>query len=123
MGNQNIKIFLGIEKKTKNKIGVVRFNKKHKIAEASITINPNFRGLGFSEVLLEKAVVAFFSINPDVGLMARVLRSNTASFKIFKRVGFDCRKLKQNEIMNLYLSCESFNKLKISSVKRKLDDD
>ena len=121
--DQNIMILLGIEKKSKNKIGVVRFSKKQKIAEASITINPNFRGLGFSQVLLEKAVMAFFLTNPNIGLMARVFESNTASFKIFTRVGFNYRKLQQNGIMNLYLSYKSLNKLKISSVKRKLHND
>ena len=73
--------------KRKNKIGMVRFERKYrKVSEVSININPHFRGKGLEEFLSRS--IATFKSKPGFVVKARVLIKNHRSKRLFKSCGF-----------------------------------
>ncbi len=71
-------------------IGQVRFEMNTKLAEAiiGISIDTLVRGMGFSQVLLTKAIEYWFKIKPTFKLIAEVRIDNLRSEKLFTRLDF-----------------------------------
>ena len=91
MANQKIRnksvFFIGYVNNTR--IGLCRFQKIFKLNyyEVSIVVDPNFRGLGYAQTFLSKAIHQF-SANPNLTFKATIKSENNASRKIFERTGF-----------------------------------
>ena len=82
-------IFIAYDKKEKNKIGMVRFERKlRKVSEVSININPHFRGKGLGREFLSRSIATFFKSKPGFVVKARVLIKNHRSKRLFKSCGF-----------------------------------
>ena len=85
----NAEIFIAYDKKEKNKIGMVRFERKYrKVSEVSININPHFRGKGLGREFLSRSIAAFTKSKPGFVMKARVLVENHRSKRLFKSCGF-----------------------------------
>lgn len=91
-------LFVGVEQS--DKIGVVRvdFNRNQNTAEISININPDFRGAGYSKILLASAILSFLE-NHSATLVAKVKRENIPSLKLFRGLGFSDRSEDDQVIM------------------------
>ena len=82
-------IFIAYDKKEKNKIGMVRFERKYrKVSEVSININPHFRGKGLGREFLRRSIATFTKREPGFVMQARVLVENHRSKRLFKSCGF-----------------------------------
>ena len=82
-------IFIAYDKKEKNKIGMVRFERKlRKVSEVSININPHFRGKGLGREFLSRSIATFTKCEPGFVMQARVLVENHRSKRLFKSCGF-----------------------------------
>jgi L-amino acid N-acyltransferase YncA len=69
-------------------VGTVRLDVVDKgILEVSININPEMRGKGLGQVVLQRACEKGFSLGAN-RLLAKVKQENAASIKIFEKVGF-----------------------------------
>lgn len=91
MANQKIRnksiFFIGYVNNTR--IGLCRFQKFFKLNyyEVSIVVDPHFRGLGYAQSFLSKAIHQF-STNSNLTLRATIKSENNASRKVFERTGF-----------------------------------
>ena len=82
-------IFIAYDKKEKNKIGMVRFERKYRnVSEVSININPHFRGKGLGREFLRRSIATFTKREPGFVMQARVLVENHRSKRLFKSCGF-----------------------------------
>ncbi len=97
LASENSSIVIG--EQAEGKVGVCRFDFDNETgsAEVSINLNPSFRGKGLSANLLGKAIENYIGSH-DVDLIARVKNNNTASRKIFSRVGFYKKNVSANEV-------------------------
>ena len=87
--SNNTTLFIGIDKFSDKEIGMVRFDKSDKnLAEASINLNPFFRGNGLGGNLLNLGVYSYTTSNPHTKLFAKIKRNNKKSVKTFLKAGF-----------------------------------
>ena len=85
----DVEIFIAYDKKGKNKIGMVRFEKKARRAiEVSINMNPIFRGKGLGGQFLSASISNFLKRAPGFVINARVLIDNYRSKRLFESCGF-----------------------------------
>ena len=75
--------------KEKN-IGVIRFERNEEVI-ISITVDPNFRCMGFGSLMIEKGCNEFWITNDD-DVIAYVKSSNRASIKVFIKAKFKITK-------------------------------
>jgi len=71
-------------------IGAIRFERNEDVI-ISITVDPNYRGMGFGSLMIEKGCNAFWTSNDD-DVIAYVKSSNIASVKIFIKAKFKITK-------------------------------
>lgn len=82
-------IYIGVDKGKDASIGMVRFDRKEGISIVSINLNPQYRGLGLSEVLLSESIRRyFFQVHDIAHLEAYIKEINVASVRVFTKVGF-----------------------------------
>lgn len=95
------------------KLGMVRFNRdKDGSWEVSINLNPAARGRGLGAQILAGAVEAGFTGPTRPVLTAQVRQGNTASWKIFERVGFEVEKIEDGVgLFQLAPSCRVKNRV------------
>tara|TARA_B100001094_G_scaffold326599_1_gene383059 strand:+ start:552 stop:2135 length:1584 start_codon:yes stop_codon:yes gene_type:complete len=87
-----------IAKKDTNKIGMVRFDRlsSHQ-AEVSINLNPQFRGKGLSQSILQLSLVRYFEDQPQITqIQAQIKSSNQSSLSLFKACCFTYKESKAN---------------------------
>ncbi len=82
-------LFYIITNEEKDKIGMIRLDLKNEEATLSINLNPLFRGRGYGQEGLRKAVKQYFDLFPRGIVNAEIKRDNIASQKIFSKVGFE----------------------------------
>lgn len=87
MNDKNQFLYVGIDKE--ERVGVCRFNldKKNKIAEVSINLNPRLRGRNYGYQLLSMSIKKFLK-NHKIDLIAKIKETNEPSKRIFSKVGF-----------------------------------
>ncbi|NKD55742.1 MULTISPECIES: GNAT family N-acetyltransferase [unclassified Haematospirillum] len=90
----NIIILIGVNIDNSKKIGLCRFNirENEKIADVSINLNPEFRGIGLSSLLLMKSLRIFLSIH-EYDVLSQIRKVNLPSIRCFRKCGFslyDC---------------------------------
>ena len=77
-----------VESDTTN-IGMCRFDVDGSSAEVSINLNPDFRGRGLAQSILQESISRFAQDRGEVlRLTATIRPSNTASVRIFTESGF-----------------------------------
>ncbi|NJL74344.1 MAG: GNAT family N-acetyltransferase [Saprospiraceae bacterium] len=69
-------------------VGQIRFDLNAQEAIISFSLDAAFRGKGLGYLILEKAVAKFYQIHPDKVIVGYVKITNTASNKLFQRLGF-----------------------------------
>lgn len=73
-------------------IGQVRFERHEEVAfEVHYSLDKMFRGRGVGSKLLATGIETFLEQRGPVGLVARVVKDNIPSHKIFKKLGFSNR--------------------------------
>ena len=73
----------------KSTIGMCRFDVEGARAEVSINLNPDFRGRGLAQSILQESISRFAQDRGEVlRLTATIRPSNTASVRIFTESGF-----------------------------------
>ena len=84
----------------KNKIGVCRFDikKELKSSEVSINLNPDYRGKGFSKILLDKSINTYLE-NKTIDLVAEIKKDNPLSIDIFQKVGFFKKEIRNDKFI------------------------
>jgi RimJ/RimL family protein N-acetyltransferase len=86
-------VYVGIQ--DKHKIGVCRFNQDplSLIFEVSINLNSDFRGKGYSRLLLGESInLLFHEKNAMLTLNATIRIDNLESIKLFQNFGFQLKK-------------------------------
>jgi RimJ/RimL family protein N-acetyltransferase len=78
-------------------IGIVRFDKTLEGYVVSYSIDKNYRGKGFGELVLVEGLKNLYLSVDKPNLVAYVKKGNIASEKIFNKLGFI---LKREEILN-----------------------
>ena len=73
-------------------LGQVRFDKEKDMAEIDFSIDPKFRGKGFGEIILLKAISAYSRANPQTLIVGKVKDDNVPSNQVFIKIGFKMRK-------------------------------
>jgi len=71
-------------------IGVIRFERNEEVI-ISITVDPNFRCMGFGSLMIEKGCNEFWITNDD-DVIAYVKSSNRASVRVFIKAKFKITK-------------------------------
>jgi RimJ/RimL family protein N-acetyltransferase len=70
-------------------IGMCRFDVEGETAEVSINLDPVMRGKGLAVGALRSAITYFWNTEPrNTEVVAQVREENTASLRLFERVGF-----------------------------------
>ena len=71
-------------------IGQIRFDKKNiKTAEIDITVAPEFRNLGYGELLLKESIADYFLMKKEVYEVNSLIKcDNSASIRVFEKAGF-----------------------------------
>jgi len=70
-------------------IGMCRFDVEGEGAEVSINLNPDFRGHGLAQSILQESIIRFAQDRGEaLRLTATIRPSNTASVRIFTEIGF-----------------------------------
>ena len=93
-------LFIGIDKFSHKEIGMVRFDQSEKnLAEASINLNPLFRGNSLGWNLLSLGVYKYISTNPKTRLFAKVKKNNRRSVKTFLKAGFRQKNSQCNQLI------------------------
>ena len=74
---------------TSTRVGMVRFDSRldSALAEVSINLNPDFRGLGLSSAVLSLAIAKFLPEGIKT-VVAKVKLENTPSQALFEKMGF-----------------------------------
>jgi len=82
--NPKIKFYMGclIIKKKEKKVGIVRFEIKHKYALISINLNPIMRRRKLSYILLSGSIKKFLRFK-KINLIAEIKKNNLASLNCF----------------------------------------
>jgi len=94
LADDNYKIYLFFIKK--NFIGQVKFDIKSDSAIVGISLSENFRGKGYSTVILRIAIKKIFEIYGGViNIIALIREDNQASVKSFLKSGFEFRDLEK----------------------------
>ena len=102
--DKNGKYFIGI--KNKEKVGLVSYIKeKKKYRNVSININPKFRGKGYGATLLILSQKSREIISEGSILIAKIKKSNIASFKSFQKAGY----IKFSQLKYYYLLSNHIN--------------
>ena len=73
----------------KSTIGMCRFDVEGTSAEVSINLNPDFRGRGLAQSILQESITRFAHDRGEaLRLTATIRPLNTASVRIFTEIGF-----------------------------------
>lgn len=72
-------------------VGQVRLDKHRAFGEIDYSIDMDFRNLGMGKIILNKAIEAFKTENPGVGIKGVVKESNIASNRVFLSLGFSLK--------------------------------
>ncbi|KRC60449.1 hypothetical protein ASE14_05355 [Agromyces sp. Root81] len=81
-------IYIAVESDS-SAVGMCRFDERTDAAEVSINLAPSVRGKGIASVVLRGAIDAYREDHPGTGRLTAVIRpSNTASVRLFERLGF-----------------------------------
>ena len=98
--DNEILIYVGVNKKTKGKLGIIRYNlfNDHKAAEVNINIRPICRNKGIALILLKKTI-SIFLVKFQIPILAEVKKNNLASLKLFNRAGFSLKEEKNDSII------------------------
>lgn len=86
-------------------LGQVRFDTEKGKAEIGYSIDPKFRGQGYGEVILSRAIHGFSKAFPKTPIIAKVRETNIASNKVFIKLGFKTLKpeIIHNDLYEKYL--------------------
>lgn len=80
--------YIGLDDKNE-KCGIVRFDMRGEIsAEINVNVPSQNRGKGIGSQLISRSCALFFSETGKKLILARIKESNTASIKVFQKVGF-----------------------------------
>ena len=92
-------------------VGTIRLDQdptNPRIAEGSISLNPDLRGRGLGELLLNRALAHWYRTG-GMAVTATVHRENTRSLRLFTKVGFTMTGCYDTEWLELKLeSCTWF---------------
>jgi len=81
-------IILYISQSGNENSGMVRFDRKEDKIEASININPDFRGKGLAYEILSNSIDKMQKKWTAPLIEAKIRKENKASIKLFKKCGF-----------------------------------
>lgn len=73
-------------------LGQVRLEAEDDHAEIGYSIAPKFRGKGYGEVILYKALEHYWKKHPQKKIIAKVKENNQASNRVFIKMGFSIQK-------------------------------
>lgn len=73
-------------------IGQVRLDKSNNEATIDYSIDKNYRGKGFGEIILKQALLKYRKDNPKLSIFAFVKKNNTASNHVFLNLNFQKRR-------------------------------
>ncbi len=97
---QNKNTTLYFFKKDKTPLGQIRFDKENNTSEIGYSIDGKFRGKGYGDIILLKAINDYLKTHPGITIVGKVKNDNVASNKIFLKVGFKLQK--RDSIKNRY---------------------
>jgi UDP-2,4-diacetamido-2,4,6-trideoxy-beta-L-altropyranose hydrolase len=92
-------------------LGQVRFDKEKDKAEIGYSIDPKFRGKGYGEVILSKAIDGYSKSFPKTQIVAKVRETNVASNRVFIKLGF-------KELQPVVISNDLYKKYVLSAANR-----
>ena len=69
-------------------VGQVRFDKVNEHFEIDYSVESKYRGKGYGSALIDKGIHYLIELKGDQKIVAKVLRSNVASRRIFEKQGF-----------------------------------
>jgi len=86
--DENTRIYIAL--KSKDKIGVIRFEIKDKFVSTSVNLNPLFFGRGLGWKIIELGSEKFFQeTGAGKPIVAEIKRNNIASQKAFTKAGYE----------------------------------
>jgi len=85
--NPRCNIFIAVQEDG-SRLGVVRFDRRDKSAEISITVAPSCRGKGIGKQIIKRACVEYFQNFDCDNIIAKIKKTNVPSLKIFHDLGF-----------------------------------
>jgi len=84
-----------ILKKGKNKLGMVRYDRKNSFFHVSLNTNPEQRGKGYSSDMLLSSEKLISSKSNNIKIIADILRENKLSVRTFLRAGYKLKTRKE----------------------------
>ena len=90
LNNPKVCILMCYFSKTKQSIGVVRFDVEIEEAKISVNLSPSMRGRGFASLCLIASINFFKRKFPQIkALVAEIKKENIVSQKAFQQAGFN----------------------------------
>lgn len=84
----NAKIYIAYNRKSEEKLGVIRFEQKNDKTEISMNLNPRFIGKGIGSHIIEIATEKYISEICNTPIFAEIRNDNIRSQKAFKQAGY-----------------------------------